>query len=111
MEDSKESLAQIETDKKVLKYHHYLKYLITKDIKIINPYRTVFKKLVRYSDIDKRDMIQLLELFEGFCVMTYFDCKIVNGKYIASQKQLKSFINDICLEILQHLMNQISSKC
>lgn len=98
MEDSIESLAQKEADKEVLKYHNYLRHLISKDISIINPFKSVFKKLVRHSDIANRDLTQLLELFEGFCVLTYFDCKVVNGKYIASQKQLKTFINDICLD-------------
>lgn len=98
MEDSIEDKAQKEADKKVMKYHNYLKHLITKDIKIINPFISVFKRLVRHSDIDTRDMTQLLELFDGFCVLTYFDCKEVKGKLIASQKQLKTFINDICLD-------------
>lgn len=96
--ESVEDIAQKEADKEVVKYHSYLKHLIAKDIKIVNPFRSVFKKLVRHSDIDTRDMTQLVELFDGYCVLTYFDCKVINGKYIASQKQLKTFINDICLE-------------
>lgn len=96
--ESVEDIAQKEADKEVVKYHSYLKYLIAKDIKIVNPFRSVFKKLVRHSDIDTRDMTQLVELFDGYCVLTYFDCKEINGKLIASQKQLKTFINDICLE-------------
>lgn len=98
MEDSIESLAQREADKEVLKYHNYLRQLISKNISIINPFKSVFKKLVKHSDIANRDLTQLLELFEGFCVLTYFDCKVINGKYIASQKQLKTFVNDICLD-------------
>lgn len=98
MEDSIEDKAQKEAMKEISKYHNYLRHLITKDIKVINPFRRVFKRLVRHSDIANRDMTQLLELFDGFCVLTYFDCKVVNGKYIASQKQLKTFINDICLD-------------
>lgn len=98
MEDSIESIAQREADKEVLKYHNYLRQLISKNISIINPFKSVFKKLVKHSDIANRDLTQLLELFEGFCVLTYFDCKVINGKYIASQKQLKTFVNDICLD-------------
>ena len=98
MEDSIESIAQREADKEVLKYHNYLRQLIAKNISIINPFKSVFKKLVKHSDIANRDLTQLLELFEGFCVLTYFDCKVINGKYIASQKQLKTFVNDICLD-------------
>ena len=98
MEDSNESNAQKEAQKEIIKYHNYLRHLITKHIKIINPFRSLFKRLVKYSDIDSRDMTQLLELFDGYCVLTYFECKIINGKYIASENQLTDFINNVCLE-------------
>lgn len=96
--ESVEDIAQCEADNEVVKYHSYLKYLISKDIKIVNPFKSVFKKLVKHSDIDTRDMTQLVELFDGFCVLTYFDCDKINGKYIASENQIKTFIKNICLE-------------
>lgn len=98
MEDSKENKAQKEAEFEISKYHCYLKHLIRKDIKIINPYRSFFKKLVRHSEIDTRDMQQLLELFDGYCLLTYFNCREINGKLVATQKQLNEFVNHICLD-------------
>ena len=98
MEDSVESKAQDESMIEANKFHLYLKYIVKKDLKIINPYRSLFKRLVKYSEAIKRDFVQLLELFDSYCALTYFDCEVIDGRYVASQKQVKEFINEICLD-------------
>lgn len=98
MDDSIENQAQYEAILEAKRFHLYLKYIVQKDIEIINPYRSLFKKLVKYSDSVKRDFVQLLELFDSYCALTYFDCNVIDGKYIASQNQVKDFINEVCLE-------------
>lgn len=98
MEDSLENQAQDEVMNEAEKFHLYLKYLVKKDLKIINPYRSLFKKLVKYSEAIKRDFVQLLELFDSYCALTYFNCEVIDGRYIASQNQVKEFINEICLD-------------
>ncbi len=98
MEDSKENQSQNEVMIEADKFHLYLKYIVKKDIKIVNPYRSLFKKLVKYSEAIKRDFVQLLELFDSYCALTYFNCDVIDGKYISSQNQVKEFINEICLD-------------
>ena len=98
MEDSIENQAQAEAKAEAEKFHLYLKYIVKKDIKIVNPYRSLFKRLVKYSEAIKRDFKQLLELFDSYCALTYFNCKVIDGRYIASQSQVKEFINEICLD-------------
>ena len=98
MDDSIENQEKEKALLEVDKYHCYLKSLINKDIKIINPYRSFFKKLVKHSDIVTRDFKQLLQLFDAYCVLTYFKCNNHNGKLIASQNQLNEFISNVCLD-------------
>ena len=94
IENKRQSAALIE----IKKYHCYLKSLIAKNIEVINPFQNVFKKMVKHSEVITRDFDQITELFEGFCILTFYDCRLINGKYVCSQKQLKEFINHICLE-------------
>lgn len=98
MEDSKENQAQQEKMEDIRKYHSYLLWLVKKEIKIVIPYRSYFKRFVRNSKTKFRDFNQILELFEAFCVLTFEDCKKEDGKLIASQDQLKTFIAEISLE-------------
>ena len=98
MDDSMENQAQDGVIIEAKKFHIYLKYLVKKDIKIVNPYRSLFKKLVKYSEAVKRDFKQLLELFDSYCALTYFNCEVIDGRYIASQSQVREFINEICLD-------------
>ena len=97
-EDSKQNRQQKELMNEIKKFHCYLMHQMTQDIKIVNPYRSVFKRFVKDSEVPFRDLIQLMELFDAFCVLTYFDAEEINGKLVASQKQLQTFISDVCLE-------------
>ena len=98
MEDSIENQAQSKAKEEAEKFHLYLKYIVQKDIKIVNPYRSLFKRLIKYSEAIKRDFVQLLELFDSYCALTYFNCEVIDGKYISSQSQVREFINEICLD-------------
>ena len=54
------------------------------------------------SEVPFRDLIQLLELFDAFCILTYFDADEINEKLVASQKQLETFMSEVCLENTLH---------
>ena len=98
MEDSKENQAQNEVLDDIRKYHSYLLWLIKQKFKIVNPFRSFFKRFVRNSTTIFRDFNQVLELFEAFCILTFEDCKKQDGRLISSQEQLKTFIAEISLE-------------
>ena len=96
--DSKESKEQTIALESVKKYHNFLLWIIKEDILIINPYRRFFKRFVKDSDVIYRDFEQMIEIFDAYCVLTFKDCLKIDDKYIASPKQLKEFISEICLE-------------
>lgn len=96
---TKESKAQKEANNKALEYHSYLKYIIGKDIEIINPFITVFKRLVGVIEQPRREFSKLLALFNGYCTVTYFNCdKRYSNYYVASTQQIKEFISLIHLD-------------
>lgn len=95
---TKASKEQEKANKKTLEYHLYLKNLISKTIEIINPFRTVFIRLVDILEYPKRELGKMLALFNAYCTITYFNCDSRYEDYhVASQKQLKEFIDTIYL--------------
>ena len=75
-------------------------YLITKDIEVINPWKTVFIRFVKKSNTPYRDLKQIMTLFKAYCTITYFNCKVNkdNGLLVASKEQVETFMNNISLE-------------
>ena len=87
-------------DAKIKKFQSYLLYLITKDIEVINPWKTVFIRFVKESNTPYRDLEQIMNLFKAYCTITYFNCKVNkdDGLLIASKKQVETFMDNISLE-------------
>lgn len=98
LEDSLENKAQEMAMEEVRKYHNYLLWIIKQDIKIVNPYRRFFKRFVKDSNVIFRDFEQIIELFDAFCVLTHGDCIEYDGRLIASQEQLQTFITELSVE-------------
>lgn len=98
-EDSYENQAQEMMMEELEKYHKYLLWLIKEEIKVVNPFRSFFKRFVKNSDVIFRDFTQINELFDAYCVLTHDKClKTEDGKLIASPDQLQTFISELCLE-------------
>lgn len=89
-----------EAEAEIEKFQSYLLYLMTKDVEIINPWRTVFKRFVSISNTPYRDLEQIMYLFKAYCTLTYFNCKQAEGHevVIATKEQLQTFMNKISLE-------------
>lgn len=96
--NSNESIEKEEAKKELKKFQDYLLSRVGADIIVINPYGEVFKRYALNSEVPKRELKQVMELFDAYCKLTYFDCDNVNGHLIASEKQVKEFMKDICLE-------------
>ena len=96
--NSNESIEKEEAEKELKKFQDYLLSRVGADIIVINPYGEVFKRYAFNSEVPKRELKQVMELFDAYCKLTYFDCDNVNGHLIASEKQVKEFMKDICLE-------------
>lgn len=97
-EYSPQSLAKDKAGKELIKFQEYLKYLVNSDIVIVNPYIDLFMEYSQESEVSIRELKQQLELFDGYCLLTNYDCKMINGHYVASQKQVKDYFNKIALE-------------
>lgn len=97
-EDSPENILRQKSIRELEDFQQYLKMLINKDLKVINPYKRVFIEYALNSDVPKRELIQQLELFESYCILSYTECKEINGHLVASQKQFKNYFNNISLE-------------
>ena len=96
--NSNESIEKKKSEKELKKFQDYLLSRVGADIIVINPYGEVFKKYALNSEVPKRELKQVLELFDAYCKLTYFDCDNVNGHLVASEKQINEFMKDICLE-------------
>lgn len=96
--NSKQSKEKKEAEKELKKFQLYLLYCLTMDLTIINPYGSVFKKHALHSDVPKRELKQVLELFDSYCKLTYYNCDTINGQLVASEEQINEFMKDICLE-------------
>ena len=97
-EDSKQSKAKKKAEKELKNFQKYLLDCLIKEFKIINPYGEVFKRHALHSDVPKRELKQVLELFDAYCKLTYFNCDIIDGHMVASEEQLNEFMRDICRE-------------
>lgn len=97
-EESKESKEKKEAEKELKKFQKYLLSLVDKEMTVINPYGEVFKHYALHSDVPKRELKQVLELFDAYCKLTYFNCDNINGHMVASENQLNEFMQDICLQ-------------
>lgn len=98
-DESYENQAQDMVKEEIKKYHNYLLWHIKEDIRIIIPYRRFFKRFVKDSNAIYREFDQIIELFNAYCTLTYMEClKTEDGKYIASPKQLETFISELSLE-------------
>ena len=95
---SKESKDKEEAIKELIKFKCYLLSLVNFDEEIINPYGSVFKRYVNESNTPLRELKQLLEFFDAYCILTHEDCDIINDNLVASKTQLESFFSEICLE-------------
>lgn len=96
--NSKQSKEKKEAEKELKKFQLYLLNCLTMDLTIVNPYGNVFKQYAMHSDVPKRELKQVLELFDSYCKLTYYDCDNINGQLVASEKQISEFMKDICLE-------------
>lgn len=97
--ESAESKAKRDAEKELKRFQHYLLSLVNTDIQIINPYIEYFKRYVKDSDIVVREFTQLIELFNAYCLLTYYDCdSTYKNHYVASSKQLNDFFTNIALE-------------
>ena len=96
--NSKQSKEKKQAEKELKKFQLYLLNCLNMDLSIVNPYGNVFKKHAIHSDVPKRELKQVLELFDSYCKLTYYDCNNINGQLIASERQINDFMKDICLE-------------
>ncbi len=96
--DSTESKEKQEAEKELKKFQKYLLSLVNKEMTIVNPYGNIFKRYAIHGDVPKRELKQVLELFDAYCKLTYFNCDEVNGHMVASEEQLNEFMKEICLE-------------
>ena len=95
---SKQIKEKKEAEKELKKFQLYLLYCLSMNLTIINPYGNVFKRHAIHSDVPKRELKQVLELFDSYCKLTYYNCDNINGYLVASEKQINEFMKDICLE-------------
>lgn len=95
MPESKQIKKQEEMTSEFEKYHLYLLWLIKEGIRVVNPYRSYFKKCVKKSQYVFRDLDQICDLFESYCILTFEDCDKINGRLIASEDQLKTFMDEL----------------
>jgi len=98
---SPESIEMEKAISELEKFKHYLLSLVNSDIEIINPFISVFMDYAKESEVITREFDQLLSLFDAYCILTKYDCQekfIEKGYYVASQKQVNDFFNDIALE-------------
>lgn len=84
--------------KELINFKSYLLSLVNFNKEIINPYINVLIRFVSGSRTPIREFKQLLELFDAYCVLTYEDCKEIEGHLIASESQLDDFFKHVCLE-------------
>lgn len=96
--DSIQSKQKKEAEKELKKFQNYLLKCVSMDLIIINPYGEVFKRNALHSEVPKRELKQSMELFDSYCKLTYFDCDNINGKFVASEKQLNEYMQEIALE-------------
>ena len=87
-------------DEEIKRFQLYLLHLITKEFDFVNPWETVFKKYVIDANTPYRNLEQVMDLFKAYCTITHFDCDTKNNKdlFVASKKQVETFMNDISLE-------------
>ena len=97
-EGSEESKDKKKAEKELKKFQKYLLSLVNKDMIVVNPYGAVFKHYALHGDVPKRELKQVLELFDAYCKLTYFNCDNINGHMVASETQLNEFMQDICLQ-------------
>lgn len=95
---SKQIKEKKEAKKELKKFQLYLLHCLTMNLIIINPYGNVFKRHAIHSDVPKRELKQVLELFDSYCKLTYFNCDNINGYLVASEEQINEFMKEICLE-------------
>lgn len=96
--NSKQSIEKKEAEKQLKKFQLYLLNCLTMDITIVNPYGNVFKRHAIHSDVPKRELKQVLELFDSYCKLTHYNCDNINRQLVASEEQINEFMKDICLE-------------
>lgn len=97
-EDSQQNKDKRKAEAELKHFQKYLLKCVTMDLTIINPYGEVFKRYALHSDVPKRELKQVLELFDAYCKLTYFDCTERNDHLVASEKQINDFMEHICLE-------------
>ena len=96
--NSQESKDKRKAERKLKKFQLYLLSCVNKEMIIINPYGEVFKRHSLHSEVPKRELKQVMELFDSYCKLTYFNCEDINGRMVASETQLNEFMQEICLE-------------
>lgn len=77
--NSKQSKEKKEAEKELKKFQSYLINCLSMNITIVNPYGNVFKKYAIHSDVPKRELKQVLELFDSYCKLTHYNCDNING--------------------------------
>lgn len=95
---SKEYKEREQAKAELKKFAEYQKMLIKNNIKVINPFKRPFIEYALTSQTPKRELTQQKELFEGFCILSNYNCKEYNDNYVATQKQFKEYFNQIALE-------------
>ena len=73
--NSKQSKEKKEAEKELKKFQLYLLNCLTMDLTIVNPYGNVFKQYAMHSDVPKRELKQVLELFDSYCKLTHYESK------------------------------------
>ena len=82
-----------------MKFQSYILYIISKSIKIVNPWITVFMRFVELSKTPFRDFDKVMYLFQAYCTLTYTECeKVGDNEYLTTADQLEDFMNDINLD-------------
>lgn len=96
--NSQQSKDKRKAERRLKEFQFYLLSCVNKKMTIINPYGEVFKRHALHSEVPKRELKQVMELFDSYCKLTYFNCNNIDKYMIASEEQLNDFMQNICLE-------------
>lgn len=97
--DSEENNDKTKAIAELKKFKSYLLSLVNLNIDIINPYQDLFIDYSLQNDNPKRTLVKELGLFKAYCIITHHDCDNINGKLVASKKQIQEYMEHICLKI------------
>lgn len=100
---SRVNIEQQEIMEEIEHLHLYLLYLVDHNITLINPYGEIFIDYALKRDEGiVREFEQISYLFQGYSILTYYDCEVKKREgedvFISSEKQVNDFTSNIGLK-------------